>query len=171
MAETWKPVPGYEGFYEVSDLGRVYSVPRQDPRGNRIGGKILKQSLNRGGYPLVGLNRDGNCKSFLVHRIVLMAYVGPPQEGEEALHGDGNRTNGALVNLRWGTRSENNYDQVQHGTHPELRKTHCPRGHAYIGENLYVNPKGSRVCRTCRTEQDKKRYLRRMGRAEEGMAA
>lgn len=53
---------------------------------------------------------------FLVHRLVLMAFVGPCPEGMEGCHADGNRANNSLVNLRWDTREANEKDKVQHGT-------------------------------------------------------
>lgn len=57
-----------------------------------------------------------------------------------------------LSNLKYGTKSENNFDQVAHGTHTEANRTHCPKGHPYSGENLYVCPKGRRNCRACKRE-------------------
>ncbi len=106
--ERWLPVAGYEGLYEVSDLGRVRSLPRQTRRGVR-GGKILKPQTSAGskGYLFVNLCRDGTMWHVAVHRLVLEAFDRPCPPGMEARHGPGGKLDASLVNLRWGTRAEN----------------------------------------------------------------
>lgn len=103
--ERWKVVSGYPK-YEVSDLGRV-----------RRGGKTLKTSPGKQGYPLVSFDGRGNWK---VHRVVLETFVGPCPPGKECLHRNGIKTDNRLKNLRWGTRKENMRDAVLHGTHVGL---------------------------------------------------
>jgi hypothetical protein len=117
--ENWKPIPGYEGSYEVSDLGRVRSLARRvrlvahgiemtrsvPPRILRPG----KQSAS--GHLSVALGK-GNSQS--VHVLVLLAFVGSAPEGCECLHIDGNATNNTLENLRWGTRRDNLIDIFYH---------------------------------------------------------
>lgn len=98
MSERWLPVPGSEG-YEVSDQGRVR---------NARTGRLLAGHSDRG-YRRVNL---GAARRARVHELVLLAFVGPRPEG---LHGDGDRANNALANLRWGTRAENCADTVRHG--------------------------------------------------------
>lgn len=101
------PVPGYEGLYEVSDLGHVRSFPRVTRSGVR-GGKMLKPYLRRDGYLEVYLYKEPRRKfSWLVHRLVLEAFVGKCPEGLEALHGGKDKTDNRLENLKWGTRSQN----------------------------------------------------------------
>lgn len=144
--ETWLPVPGFEGFYDVSDLGRVRSLPRQRTRGC-----ILKQ------HPVgvdrrmqVTLSREGAVSSKMVHRLVGEAFLGPMPEGLETRHLDGNCRNNAAYNLKYGTHAENMADQILHGTNWNANKTHCPKKHPYEGGNLYVIPSsGGRICRTC----------------------
>lgn len=127
--ETWNDVVGYEGLYEVSDLGNVRSlicglpkrpaVPRKRPR-------LLRPSLS-GERPSVGLRRDGGRVHFSVYRLVLEAFVGPCPEGMEACHWDGNSLNSRLGNLRWGTKLENMEDNRRNG----VRMGQPPRsGHA-----------------------------------------
>ena len=114
--ETWKPIPGWLDFYEVSDQGRVKSVDRKvavvRPESGKIWWKpvrsrILKLVTNsKNGYVYAGLRRNGKGYPYSVHRLVLEAHVGPGL-GLDAMHLDNDRTNNSLENLRWGTRSEN----------------------------------------------------------------
>jgi hypothetical protein len=105
MKEQWKPIPGYEGQYEVSDQGRVKSFRRNSE------GRLLRPGRMQAGHVSVSL---GRCNSHCVHKLVLLAFVGPAPEGCECLHANGDPADNRLVNLRWGTRSENNVDAVIH---------------------------------------------------------
>jgi hypothetical protein len=105
ICERWLPVPGYEGRYEVSDLGNVRSLPRQRTRGG-----VLSQ-IERYGYLSVCLSG----RMFSVHRLVLLAHVGPCPKGMETAHCNGNRKDNRLSNLRWATKSENTADRAAHG--------------------------------------------------------
>ena len=146
--ETWARVPGYEGLYEVSNLGEVWSLQT---------GRVLRQNPSSGGYLVVTLCRAGRQKTHTVHRLVLTAFVGPCSAGMQARHLDGNQRNNRLDNLAWGTASENSRDRVRHGTHSEARKTHCPAGHAYDAANTYRSPAGERRCRACKRALDARR--------------
>jgi NUMOD4 motif/HNH endonuclease len=150
-AETWRPVMGYEGLYEVSDLGRVRSLDRMTGRRLRRG-RILKAiPQKRGGHLHVSLCADGTEVVRHVHRIVLEAFVGPRPDGMETRHLDGDPVNNALTNICWGTYADNRQDMLRHGKHPNSRKTHCPRGHEYTPENTYrSSARGGRGCRECR---------------------
>ena len=75
--EQWKPVVGYEGLYEVSNQGRVFSVPRRDSRGHKRGGHLLKPAAGSKGHLRIGACKNGKMKNLLVHRLVLEAFVGP----------------------------------------------------------------------------------------------
>jgi hypothetical protein len=123
--ERWLPIPGFEGLYEVSDQGRVRSLDRvvhkRAVRGGpliqtRRRGKVLKQSPDTHGYPMLNLCVGGVSKGCLVHHLVLAAFVGPRPVGQECRHLDGTRTNGALANLCWGTPLQNTDDRRRHGT-------------------------------------------------------
>lgn len=169
--EIWKPVVGYEGSYEVSDLGRVRSldrvvVTRRGPR--RYRGRLLKLTYPGAGYPAVQLLKVGVARTGLVHHLVLAAFVGPRPPGMEACHYDDDKTNGQLSNLRYASRSENTLDRVRNGIHPMQLKTHCPEGHAYAGENLIVDH-GRRRCRVCKNRKSAEGKRRR--RAEARAAA
>lgn len=120
MMETWKPVVGYEGLYEVSDLGRVRSVDRIAgvTRLTQLRGKVLKPGkMKRGGYLLVALRKDGSSHSKAVHALVLEAFVGPRPPGLDCCHGDNDRTNNRLDNLRWDSRQGNVDDAVRARRH------------------------------------------------------
>lgn len=112
MSERWLSVPGWEGFYEVSDLGRVRSVDREvvGKRGLvRFRGRVLKPIISPRGYPRVVLSRPGTKRWHTdVHLLVMRAFVGPPPVGMEVLHKDGGVPGDVrLESLRYGTRSEN----------------------------------------------------------------
>jgi hypothetical protein len=156
--ERWRPVAGYEGFYEVSDQGAVKSVTRIIPRSGTVrtphpmvlNGRIRKPSANTSGHMVVSLSKIGKTHGKLVHRLVLEAFIGPCPDGMEGCHNNGDPSDNRLANLRWDTRSNNALDAVAHGTHTQRRKTHCPQGHAYTAENIAPSSwPGGRVCKAC----------------------
>lgn len=119
--EVWVDIPDYEGLYMVSDLGRVKSLPKSvsDPSGRvrNYRERILKQQpVGKYGHLKVGLYKNGSCKEFLVHRLVLISFIGEAERGEEGLHKDGVPSNNCLGNLRWGSSKENSEDSIKHGT-------------------------------------------------------
>lgn len=118
--ERWLPVRGFEGLYEVSDLGRCRSIVRQASTtfGPRLyGGHILSPVAKNNGYFCWNLTaRDGRREQVAAHRAVLVAFAGAAPEGYEACHNDGVRSNNCITNLRWDTRSANHADKYLHGT-------------------------------------------------------
>lgn len=156
--ETWKPVVGYEGLYEVSNLGRVKRIAVGP--GARAG-RILKARRLNGGHLTLGLYRDGKREKFLVHRLVLLAFVGPCPDGMQGCHApDPDPSNNRLSNLRWDTQSENEFDKVKHGAHYLARKTHCLRGHELAPWNLSQGSlaQGMRGCLACSRARGYARY-------------
>lgn len=160
-AEEWRPIPGYEGIYEVSDQGRVRSLDRvRHLGGRRLRGQDIKPSSNGRGRLQVGLRRDGQSRALQVHRLVLAAFVGPCPDGMQACHWDDDPSNNTLANLRWDTPSANMLDRVRLGTHHWAVKTHCIRGHAYDESNTYIKPtNGARACRECKRAQHRRTYV------------
>lgn len=162
MSEEWRPIPGWEGFYEVSSEGRVRSVERTVP--NRPGvfmtlsARVLRLGENRG-YPVAWLTRGNQRREFRVSTLVCEAWHGPRPEGMVCRHLDDVKTNNTPQNLRWGTASENTYDKVRNGLHPMASKTHCKRGHPFNDINTYIY-NGTRHCRTCRAEAKRARRAR-----------
>ena len=103
---NWKDVIGYEGIYQVSEMGQVKRILRS--KGAK--GGILKP-IYQHGYPTVGLRKDGKTTRHYVHRLVAFAFLGkPPCEGAEVNHKDGNRADSSLYNLEWCDRSYNARD-------------------------------------------------------------
>lgn len=144
--EEWRAVPGYEGYYEVSNAGRVRSLRRRLRRETRL----LTANLSSK-YPAVTLSKDNVRSLRRVHSLVMAAFVGPRPEGMEVRHIDGNAFNPSLTNLAYGSRSENVLDQVRHGIHHVASKTHCIRNHEFTPDNTIVRVPGRRTCRTCYT--------------------
>lgn len=121
MREVWKSVVGYEGYYEVSNHGRVRSVDRIATDGSRRRGQIRKLvpiGVDRQQYLSVVLSRGSKVKCVRVHAEVLRAFRGPPPLGKEARHLDGSSSNNRLGNLRYGTQKQNTEDKRRHGRIP-----------------------------------------------------
>lgn len=117
--EQWRPIPGWEGLYAVSDQGRVLSVERVVLKKSgpaRLLPKVRRTHLSRFGYPSVSLCRGSHYTLCRVHELVLAAFVGPRPEGQVCRHLDGNPANNALSNLAYGTHTENMADARRHGT-------------------------------------------------------
>ena len=113
--ERWLPVPGYEGFYDISDLGNVRSIRHMTRAGWR-GGQLLRQFTDADGYCRVNLSRLGVVRSVTVHTLVLRAFVGEPEPGQEGRHGPNGKRDNRLTELCWGTRLENAEDKRRDGT-------------------------------------------------------
>lgn len=146
--EKWRPIPGFGDKYEASNFGRIRSG----------GTRILKQRYMHSGYVVVTLSDSGKYRDWFVHRMVLMAWEGEPPDGYHACHNNGVRDDNRIENLRWDTPSANAMDQVEHGTHHHVRKTHCPHGHPYDEENTVIHANGGRICRECRKIGLRKHY-------------
>lgn len=125
--EAWRPVLGYEGIYEVSDMGQVRSLNRIDASGHRRRGRELSQSLTHNGYPRVTLTKLGHEKSRKVHQLVLEAFRGPCPPGMEGCHNNGKPIDCRLSNLRWDTKKSNATDRVRHGTMYRGEQHHAAR--------------------------------------------
>ena len=106
MSEIWKDVVGYEGLYQVSNLGRVKSLERLDKNNHPVKEKILKQACDGvgKGYLYVNLGRMGRGK---IHRLVAEAFIPNPYNKPEVNHIDGNTKNNRVDNLEWVTHQEN----------------------------------------------------------------
>ena len=111
--ERWLPIPGYEGFYEVSDRGQVRSLARRGRKTARI--MALYVGKGNRAYPSLMLRRDGGKKTWAVHRLMAMAFLGP-SDAPVVRHLDGCSTNNVIANLAWGTYQDNSNDARRHGT-------------------------------------------------------
>jgi hypothetical protein len=162
-AEKWADVPGWEGLYEVSDLGRVRSASRPFTYGNGTTitrpGRVLTGRKMLRGHLRVALCDGDRREDYLVHRLVLIAFVGPCPDGMEGCHNNGVPSDNRLENLRWDTRKANMADAIEHGVHISVvrrQKTTCKWGHPLSGDNLYqINER--RHCRTCKRDSERRR--------------
>lgn len=124
MQEIWKPVPGYEGLYDVSNLGRVRSLTRRVTRNvgvtKLVAGRILREQWTARRYAQISLSKNGVIESAKVHRLVAKVFVENALGLAEVNHKDGNRKNNAAVNLEWVTRAENNDHAISTGLKPPV---------------------------------------------------
>ena len=143
MSERWAWIPGFEFEYEVSTNGRVRSYRGSKPR-------ILRPTVDTHGYLMVSLcGRQGPVGGRIqrVHRLVLLAFVGPSDLLTR--HLDDNPLNNSLSNLVYGTAAENANDALTHGHNANASKTHCVHGHLFTPENTYRLRGRWRSCRKC----------------------
>lgn len=110
MKEIWKDIDGFEGRYQISNLGRVKSLERKVKFGSQI--RIIKPMIRKlkakkGGYLFVQLRKNGKEVDFLVHRLVAKTFCNGYFKNADVNHKDGNKKNNIYTNLEWCTRSQN----------------------------------------------------------------
>lgn len=154
MREIWKDIPGYEGIYQASNLGRVKSVKRKcwhkDAHGGRAlfhyKGKILKQSINKYGYMTVPLGTAHPCMT--VHRLVCTAFHANTEDKPFVNHIDGDKTNNCPENLEWCTNQENQIHAVKvlgrHQGARQSKKIKCVET-GEVFKNSIIAAKGDKV--------------------------
>ena len=102
--EEWRPVPGYS--YEASSLGRIRNSK----------GRVMRQYLHLGRWRALKLQRDGRQHTFVVHALIAKIFLGGrPTARHVVCHWDGDGSNNAVCNLRWGTYKDNEADKLRHG--------------------------------------------------------
>lgn len=132
MRERWKDIPGFEGRYQVSDLGRVKSLSFMQRYLLRNGKeafrktkeKIRKLKSINSGYTTVGLCLDNVETTALVHRLVAQAFV--EGSGETVNHKDGVKRNNCAANLEWASYTDNHLHAVANGLNKQAIKVVCP---------------------------------------------
>ncbi len=112
MQENWSSIAGYEGLYEVSDMGRVRSVARGGTKGG-----ILSAHRSRYGYMLVSLFKNNIRTGFSIHKLVATAFIPNPNNLPQVNHKDEDKTNNHVENLEWCTASYN----MNYGGRPYAR--------------------------------------------------
>lgn len=119
MAIEWRDVPGYEGLYKVSNFGDVTSVDREAPqphgKAKKLKGCPMKARLHKG-YRIVNLSKRNRRKTYQVHTLVMLAFVGPRPNGGEVCHGANGKLDNSLTNLHYGTKRDNALDRHRDGT-------------------------------------------------------
>lgn len=124
MEEIWRDIKGYEGLYQVSNLGNVRSLRYR----NRDEVRELFLKPHNQGYLQVELHRDGKRKMFTVHRLVAMAFVDGYEENKQVNHIDENKQNNVSTNLEWVSTSQNVLHSISHRRVVKTRK--YPKFHA-----------------------------------------
>lgn len=147
--ELWASISGWNGFYEVSNLGAVRSLNRAilTRNGSRqMRGRVLRKSRTKNGYEMVSLTAPGTKRHYAyVHDLVLCAFAGPKSLGKECCHNNGVRCDNRLANLRYDTRSANALDRHQHGTMQQPRGVDCPSSKLTDDDVRYVRSAVSKV--------------------------
>lgn len=141
LEEEWRPVKGYEGFYDVSDWGRVRSVDRTieqlSNHGNLINrlykGKLLKLFKDRDGYIIVTLCKEGSSLQKRVHRLVAEAFIPNPENKPQIDHINTIKDDNRVENIRWVTAKENTHNPISEQKSKEWER---PRGekHCWYGK-------------------------------------
>lgn len=157
--EQWRPVKGFEGIYEVSDLGRVRSLDRVTLYRERFTrvykGRVLSPKKSSDGYLWVGLYKDGECTYRYIHALVAEAFLGRRETGMEVNHLNGRKGNNRPSNLEYCTPSEN----MKHAYRTGLKKTtpvYCDNGMAYQSMSAAARATGvnsGSICRCCQGKQ------------------
>lgn len=111
MKELWKDIEGYEGTYQVSNLGMVKSLDRLTTDNRRLKGKLLAKT-NSKGYIKVTLTNKNKSDNRDIHRLVAQAFIPNPENKPQVNHIDEDKTNNIVYNLEWVTAKEN----MNHGT-------------------------------------------------------
>lgn len=111
MKEIWKDINGYEGIYQISNLGNLKSLDRECYN-SRYGsfkreGGLMKTPLNSDGYPYCTLSKNGVPRTYKVHRLVAEAFISKDDQKKFVNHKDGIKSNNKVSNLEWCTHSEN----------------------------------------------------------------
>ena len=127
MSESWKDIDGYEGVYQISDLGRVKSLARTNSIGKRLKEKILKGHVNKKGYCVASLHNASGIRTVKIHRIVASSFLKNPESKRTVNHIDGCKENNKLDNLEWATHQEN----IDHAIEMRL----MPNGNPVRGVN------------------------------------
>ena len=110
MNEIWKDIKGYEGYYEISNIGRVRSVSRIINHPKLVKQNIFERLLNldsQNGYKSVRLSKEHKSKKCFVHRLVAQAFIKNPDSKGQVNHKDGDKSNNKVDNLEWNTAKEN----------------------------------------------------------------
>lgn len=122
--EEWKEIKNYEGYYQISNFGRVKSLYRIvsgcDGRNTRIKGRILKLATDTKGYNFISLQKHHKTKKCKVHRLVGIYFINNPFNKPFINHIDGIKTNNHEDNLEWVTAHENQLHAYKNGLHPIL---------------------------------------------------
>jgi hypothetical protein len=135
MEEIWKDIKGFEGLYQVSNLGRIKHLIGYNHKKEFI----LSPTINRKGYFYVTLSKKNIIKKFFVHRLVAMNFIENPKECKEVDHINAVRTDNRVENLRWCTRKENCNTEI-------YKKNSSKNGCWMYKRYLELSPRARKIC-------------------------
>lgn len=111
MKEVWKDIEGYEGKYQISNLGRVKALDFKRTKKERI----MKPHINTSGYLAINLYKNAKFKTYRIHRLIAQAFISNPENKPCINHIDGNKLNNSIDNLEWCTHRENTIHAIKTG--------------------------------------------------------
>lgn len=124
IGEIWRDIKGYEGLYQISNLGRVKSLPKRHSHKETY---ILKPSCIKG-YLRVFLTKNNVSKSTSIHRLLAIEFIDNPENKPYVNHIDGNKSNNDIKNLEWCTQKENCIHAIKTGLNNILKNPYMQRG-------------------------------------------
>ena len=129
MVEIWKDIQGYEGYYQISNLGNVKSLDRVVDKGNGVFQHRKERIMNKrectDGYYIAKLNVKKKSESIAIHILVARHFIDNPNNYPEVNHKDCNRNNNYYTNLEWVTTKENVYYAFSVGNLQRDKNTGC----------------------------------------------
>ena len=129
--EEWRDIEGFEGKYQVSNMGRVKSLNYNHTGKERV----LKAGKSNIGYLQVDLCKDGKGKSYKIHRLVAQAFIPNPENYNEINHVDENKENNRVENLEWCDRSYNCNYGTRNKKSAEKRRNDLKMSKPVVGIN------------------------------------
>ena len=132
MTEIFKTIKGYDGKYQISNLGRVKSLARKGVKRDRI----LKASIASDGYPGVAVFINSKAFRLSIHRLLGEYFIPNPENKKTINHKNGIKTDYRLVNLEWSTQLENNLHALSTGLRPSSRRSLSDKDALFVFNSL-----------------------------------
>jgi hypothetical protein len=159
--ETWKDIKGYEGLYQVSNLGRVKSLEREVNQGKygntrTVGGCLLNPTDNGNGYLIVQLRRKQHRKNYYVHRLVAEQFVENGSNLKYVNHKDYDTRNNRADNLEWCTQRDNilHSSQRMRKPHKQWKQSVTAEKYIYLRNGRFRLSSRGKIDRTFSTIEE-----------------